>query len=148
MSEALPFWRTKTLAEMSPEEWESLCDGCAKCCLLKLEDEDTGEIVHTDVACRLLDLATCRCRHYARRQRYVPDCRILEPNRIGRIAWLPSTCAYRLLHEGKDLPAWHPLITGDPESVHRAGVSVRDRVLSEGEVDEDELEDRVVEWPR
>ncbi len=143
MGDAPPFWRTKTLAEMSPSEWESLCDGCAKCCLLKLEDEDTGEFAPTDVACRLLDLGTCRCRHYSERSRYVPDCRILDPERVARLAWLPSTCAYRLLHEGKPLPAWHPLVSGDPETVHLAGMSVRHRVLSESEVDEDVLEDRI-----
>lgn len=148
MDDAPPFWRAKALAEMTVEEWESLCDGCAKCCLLKLEDEETAEVAHTDVACRLLDLHTCRCRHYATRRKYVPDCRILEPGQIGRLRWLPSTCAYRLLHEGRDLPDWHPLLTGDPDSVHRAGVSVRYRVLSESEVDEDELEERIVDWPR
>jgi len=142
-----PFWRTKTLAEMTPAEWESLCDGCARCCLLKLEDEDTGEIAHTDVACRLLDLRACRCTRYAERAKLVPDCRVLDPERVARLAWLPSSCAYRRLHEGRDLPDWHPLVTGDPGSVHAAGISVRHRVLSESEVETDELEDRIVTWP-
>lgn len=148
MGEGAPFWRTKTLAEMSAGEWESLCDGCARCCLLKLEDDHSGEIAHTDVACRLLDLHACRCTRYADRARLVPDCRVLDSGRIRRLSWLPSTCAYRLLDEGKDLPAWHPLVSGDPNSVHEAGISVRHRVLSEREVDQDELEDRIVTWPR
>jgi hypothetical protein len=148
MAEVAPFWRTKTLHEMTPAEWESLCDGCARCCLLKLEDEDTGDIAHTDVACRLLDLDACRCTRYAERASLVPDCRVLDPERVARLAWLPSTCAYRRLDEGRGLPDWHPLVTGDPDSVHRAGISVRHRSLSETEVDTDELEDRIVSWPR
>ncbi len=126
-----PFWRRKTLAEMTRSEWESLCDGCAKCCLDKLEDEDTGEIRYTEVACRLLDLGTCRCTDYANRKRFVPDCVILTARRVDRLAWLPSTCAYRLLSEGKDLEWWHPLVSGDPETVHRAGVWVRGREVPE-----------------
>jgi uncharacterized protein len=142
-----PFWRTKRLAEMSREEWESLCDGCGRCCLLKLEDEDTGELYYTDVACRLLDLGTCRCTSYPERRSLVPTCVVLSPERLDALDWLPSTCAYRLLHEGKDLRWWHPLVSGDPETVHRAGISVRHRVLPEGEVAEDALEDRIVAWP-
>lgn len=148
MTEGVPFWRTKRLAQMTGEEWESLCDGCARCCLLKLEDEDTGEVAHTDVACRLLDLQACRCTRYTERARLVPDCRVLDPERVARLSWLPSTCAYRMLDEGRELPGWHPLVSGDRDSVHRAGISVRYRVLSESEVDEDELEDRIVSWPR
>ena len=144
----LPFWRSKSLTEMSEAEWESLCDGCAKCCLVKLEDEDTGRIDYTDVACFLLDRGTCRCADYAHRQQRVPDCVVLTPDTVAELAWMPSTCAYRLLAEGRDLPWWHPLVSGDPETVHQAGISVRYRVLSETEVDEDALEDRIVDWPR
>lgn len=140
-----PFWKTKTLFEMTRAEWESLCDGCAKCCLNKLQDEDTGEYHFTAAACRLLDLHTCRCAHYAARHAVVPDCRALTPENIGTLDWLPSTCAYRILHKGGDLPEWHPLVSGDPESVHRAGVSVRGR--AETESDSMNLEDYIAEWP-
>ena len=142
-----PFWQRKTLGEMTPDEWESLCDGCGRCCLLKLEDEDTSEVVYTDVACRLLDLGTCRCRHYRQRRRLVPDCVVLTPENLERLDWMPSTCAYRRLHEGKDLPEWHPLVSGRPESVHEAGISVRGRVVREGSLPDEELEDRIVDWP-
>lgn len=126
-----PFWRAKRLEEMNQAEWESLCDGCGKCCLNKLEDIDTGELAYTNVACRLLDLGTCRCTRYADRNRLVPDCVALTPDNVGALVWMPSTCAYRLLAEGKDLPDWHPLVSGDPDSVHRAGISVRGRAISE-----------------
>jgi len=140
-----PFWKRKRLAEMSRGEWESLCDGCAKCCLAKLEDQETGEIAYTNVACRLLDLGACRCTRYAERTRFVPDCVTLTPENVSRLTWMPSTCAYRLLAEGKDLPDWHPLVSGDPDSVHRAGISVRGRVVAER--DAVELEDFIVTWP-
>lgn len=143
---ALPFWKRKALADMTREEWESLCDGCARCCLAKLEDEDTGDIAYTNVACRLLDDETCRCTKYAARSRFVPDCVTLTPENVGQLRWMPSTCAYRLLAEGKDLPVWHPLVTGDPDSVHLAGISVRGRVVSERRAID--LEDYVVTWPR
>lgn len=126
-----PFWREKRLEEMNPAEWESLCDGCGKCCLNKLEDIDTGELAYTNVACRLLDLGTCRCTRYPERSRLVPDCVTLTPDNIAGLRWMPSTCAYRLLAEGKELPYWHPLVSGDPDSVHRAGISVRGRAISE-----------------
>ena len=140
-----PFWRRKTLAEMTRGEWESLCDGCAKCCLDKLQDEDTGEISYTEVACRLLDLGTCRCTDYANRKRFVPDCVVLTARTVARLTWLPSTCAYRLVSEGKDLEWWHPLVSGDPETVHRAGISVRGRAVPEALAGD--LEDHVVRWP-
>ena len=142
---SLPFWRAKTLEAMTPDEWESLCDGCGRCCLAKLEDEETGEVAYTDVACRLLDIGTCRCINYDERTRYVPDCIVLTPETIAAIGWMPSTCAYRLIKEGKDLPAWHPLVSGDPDAVHRAGISVRGRVVPEDE--SIELEDHIVLWP-
>ncbi len=140
-----PFWRRKTLAEMTRSEWESLCDGCAKCCLDKLEDDDTGEIQNTEVACRLLDLGTCRCTDYSNRTRFVPDCVVLTPRTVARLTWLPSTCAYRLISEGKDLEWWHPLVSGDPETVHRAGVSVRGRAVPEAVAGD--LDDHIVRWP-
>ena len=146
-AESEPFWRRKTLTEMTKAEWESLCDGCGKCCLLKLEDEDSGEVSYTDVACKLLDMETCRCSHYVTRKRHVPDCIKLTPNLVDQLRWMPSTCAYRLLSEGKDLAWWHPLVSGDPETVHRAGVSVRGRAVPEAEVEAGELENRIVEWP-
>lgn len=142
---AEPFWMTKSLAEMSRDEWESLCDGCGKCCLNKLIDEETDAIHHTDVACRLLDLDTCRCRDYANRRREVPDCQVLTAAGIPGFRWLPSTCAYRLLSEGKPLFDWHPLVSGDPASVHDHKISVRGRVFSEDDILD--LETRIVEWP-
>jgi len=130
-----PFWETKSLDEMTGREWESLCDGCGLCCLIRLEDEDTGEITPTRVACKLFDDQTCRCSNYRQRHRYVVDCIKLTPHNIAKLAWMPLSCAYRRLHEGKPLPAWHPLITGDPESVHLAGVSVRGQTMSEDDLD-------------
>ncbi|HET9148380.1 MAG TPA: YcgN family cysteine cluster protein [Acetobacteraceae bacterium] len=140
-----PFWRAKRLDEMSRAEWESLCDGCGRCCLHKLRDEDTGQVHFTNVACRLLDLGTCRCGDYARRQLRVPDCIALTPEALREIDWLPPSCAYRRLAEGKDLPDWHPLITGDPESVARAGAAVSGRAVAER--DAGPLEHHVTGWP-
>ena len=140
-----PYWRTTSLEEMTRAEWEALCDGCARCCLIKLEDEDTGEIAYTDIACRLLDIGTCRCSRYRQRLRLVPQCVDLTPEQVRRFDWLPSTCAYRLVAEGRDLAWWHPLVSGDPETVHKAGISVRGRVVPERRGDDPE--DRVVTWP-
>ncbi|MGA0546066.1 YcgN family cysteine cluster protein [Brevundimonas sp. VNH65] len=126
-----PFWETKTLAEMSAVEWESLCDGCGLCCLIRFEDEETGEVFATRAHCRLFDGALCRCSDYANRKAQVPDCIKLTPHNIEALEWMPRSCAYRRLHEGRSLAAWHPLVSGDPESVHRAGVSVRGKTFSE-----------------
>ena len=128
---ARPFWRTKRLSEMSVREWESLCDGCGLCCLVRFEDEDSGEITPTRVACRLFDDDRCTCKDYVGRHKQVPDCIKLTPYNIEKLPWMPLSCAYRRLDEGKDLPPWHPLITGDPESVHLAGVSVRGQTINE-----------------
>ena len=127
----LPFWKTKTLEAMTPAEWESLCDGCGKCCMAKLEDEDTGEIYWTTVGCRLLDAGLCRCSDYEHRFEKVTDCVRLTPQNVRTLDWLPSTCAYRLRGEGKPLPDWHYLVSGDRESVHQAGMSVRGWTISE-----------------
>jgi uncharacterized cysteine cluster protein YcgN (CxxCxxCC family) len=145
--EELPFWRRLTLEEMSDRQWESLCDGCGRCCLNKLQYIDTGEIAWTEVACRLLDDGTCRCTDYPNRQKKVPDCEKLTPESIRRIGWLPPTCAYGLVAAGRDLYWWHPLVSGDPETVHIAGISVRGRTISEAGIASDDLEDHIVEWP-
>lgn len=143
-----PFWRTKSLEAMTPAEWESLCDGCGRCCLLKLEDEDSGEILHTDIGCTLLDGFACRCRDYARRQKKVPDCVRLTPEAVRSITWLPPTCAYRLVRDGLPLYPWHPLVSGRPSSVHEAGMSVRGRLAGiEDDFGEDEYPERIVAWP-
>ncbi len=122
---AEPFWRTKRMSEMTAKEWESLCDGCGRCCLNKLTDIDTNETVYTDVGCELLDGQTCRCRDYAHRQAKVSDCVKLTWRNVSRLTWLPPTCGYRLIAEGRELAWWHPLVSGDPDTVHQAGVSVR-----------------------
>ena len=145
---AAPFWRVKSLEEMNPEEWESLCDGCARCCLVKLEDEDSGEIHFTDIGCTLLDARSCRCRDYPRRSRRVPDCVTLTPTEVRSLGWLPVTCAYRLVADGKDLFPWHPLVSGSPNSVHDAGISVRGRVFaSEDDLAQEIWPKRIVTWP-
>jgi hypothetical protein len=130
------FWKRKRLGEMTADEWESLCDGCGLCCLIKLEDDDTSERFHTRVACKLLDLGKCRCTDYARRHERMPDCLELTAETVRQIDWLPRTCAYRLIDERKDLYWWHPLVSGDPATVHEAGVSVRDWAVSERRVRE------------
>ena len=139
-----PFWETKTLAEMNREEWESLCDLCGKCCLHKLEDDETGEVYYCNVVCHLFDMQRCTCGDYANRATRVPTCAVLTVENIPQFGWMPKTCAYRLLSEGRPLPDWHPLITGDPESVYRAGHSVRERVVIEDE--DTDLQLHITDW--
>ncbi len=142
-----PFWR-KPLSSLTGPEWESLCDGCGRCCLVKLEDEDTADIHYTDVACTLFEAGACRCSNYPERQTRVPDCVKLTPETLAGISWLPPTCAYRLVAEGRDLAWWHHLVSGDRETVHRAGVSVRGKVTaSEDDVEIEDLPDHIVSWP-
>lgn len=140
------FWERKTLAEMDAEEWESLCDGCARCCTIKLEDEITGDVVTTRVVCRLLDLDNCRCTRYPERHRLVPECVHLTAETVQSFAWLPSSCAYRRLAEGRGLAWWHPLVSGDSNTVVEAGISVRGGVLSEREVHPEDIESLAVRW--
>jgi hypothetical protein len=145
---AEPFWRAKTMGEMTAKEWESLCDGCGRCCLNKLTDVDTGETVYTDVGCKLLDGTTCRCTDYTHRQAKVRDCVRLTPRNVKRLTWLPPTCGYRLIAEGRDLYWWHPLVSGDPKTVHTAGISVRGKVAAnEKDVPDERLVDFIVSWP-
>jgi uncharacterized protein len=140
-----PFWKTKRLDEMTDAEWESLCDGCGRCCLHKLRDDVTEALSFTNVACHLLDLGTCACSDYAHRQKQVPDCVSLTPDALEEIDWLPPSCAYRRLQEGRGLAWWHPLVSGDPQTVHTAGVSVRGRVISERHAGP--LEHHLADWP-
>jgi len=140
------FWETKQLSEMSSEEWESLCDGCAKCCLNKLEDEDTEEIFFTRVACDLVDLESCRCTKYTERTRLVPECIDLTQHDFSEYTWLPATCAYKLLSDGQPLPPWHPLITGNKESIFEAGVAIRSFAIKESQINMDNLEEHIIEW--
>ncbi len=143
-----PFWAAKTLDEMTPDEWESLCDGCGRCCLVKLEDEDDGALHHTDVACRLFDAGSCRCRDYANRSRSVPDCVTLTPDAVRTLRWLPPTCAYRRIAEGRGLAWWHPLVSGTAETVVAAGVSVKGRVHAlEDDVTIPQMQRRIRAWP-
>jgi uncharacterized cysteine cluster protein YcgN (CxxCxxCC family) len=140
-----PFWQRKKLNELTRAEWESLCDGCGRCCLKKLQDDATGEVAYTDVACKLLDRERCRCRRYARRHALVPDCVALEVD-AHAFDWLPTTCAYRKLAAGEPLDWWHPLVSGDPSTVHSAGISVRGRAIAERDVAGGEIEARVIRW--
>jgi uncharacterized cysteine cluster protein YcgN (CxxCxxCC family) len=147
-SDPLPFWHAKRLEELTSGEWESLCDGCGKCCLVKLQDEDSGDVLYTDVGCTLLDGEGCRCRDYDNRQAKVPDCVRLTPEAVRSLSWLPPTCGYRLVAEGRDLYWWHPLVSGDPSTVHAAGMSVRGRVAGpEEDFTVAELMERITDWP-
>lgn len=140
------FWKTKTFAQMSTQEWESLCDGCGKCCLHKLEDEEDGEVYYTDIACRYLDGNNCRCKDYTNRLALVPECLQLRPQDVAQFHWLPATCAYRLLAQGEELPLWHHLISGNPDLIHQLGFSVQGRTVSETSLDEDDYQERVIQW--
>lgn len=140
------FWQDIPLAELTRPEWEALCDGCGRCCLNKLEDVDTGELYFTNVACSLLDLESCRCRHYAERTRYMAECLVISPTASEVLAQLPATCAYVLRGRGQALPAWHPLVSGDPDSVHRAGISVRGRAVSEEYIHPEQLPEHLISW--
>jgi hypothetical protein len=131
---AQPFWQTKTLEEMSVAEWESLCDGCGRCCLIKLEDTETGEVQLTRLACRLLDLSSCKCRDYPNRHKVVHDCVAIDAGKVRELDWLPSSCAYRRMADGRGLAWWHPLVSGDPDTVHEAGISVRGWARGEGRI--------------
>lgn len=143
-----PYWETKSLDALTRREWESLCDGCGRCCLVKLEDEDTGEVHYTDVACRLFDAHSCRCSNYSQRRSKVKDCLKLTPDMVRALSWLPPTCAYRLRSEGRPLYWWHPLVSGSPDTVHEAGISVRGRVAAlEDDVALDAYPDHIVSWP-
>jgi len=141
----MDFWKKKNLSEMTKEEWELLCDGCARCCLHKLEDEDTGEISYTCVACKYLNIDECKCISYEKRFSLFDECLSLDPHNIKKYPWLPSTCAYRLIFEGKDLPKWHPLVSGNPASVHKHGISLKNRAISETFVNLDELDAYVID---
>ena len=139
------FWQQLSLEKLTPEEWESLCDGCARCCIVKFEDIDTSEILYTDVVCSLLDIHRCQCTDYINRHQLVATCLVLTPSLVRQLTWMPDTCAYRRLAAGETLAEWHPLISGDPNSVHRAGISVRGKVISEKDIPEQGLEDHIID---
>jgi uncharacterized cysteine cluster protein YcgN (CxxCxxCC family) len=139
------FWKQKRLDEMTTEEWESLCDGCGKCCLNKLIDDETDELYYTNAACKLLDRDACHCRHYTERFTFVPGCAAITVDNIASLTWLPDSCAYIRLYQGRDLPSWHPLITGSKEAMHAAGMSVKGKVVCETKVRD--MEDHIVLWP-
>lgn len=140
------FWEQKSLHQMTAEEWEALCDGCGKCCLHKLEDEDDGEVYYTDVACKLLDITTCRCNDYSNRLKQVPGCVQLTPDAEEVFDWLPKSCAYRTVKDGKPLPEWHHLISGNPDSIHKKRQSIRRRAISEQVIEPEEMELRIITW--
>ena len=142
----LAFWKRKTLSEMNIEEWESLCDRCGKCCVLKIEDADTGEVHYTDVACRQLDCGNATCMDYPNRKTFVPDCITLSPQNLETLTWMPDSCAYRVIAEGGDLPSWHPLVCGDPDGPKQAGATVAGRVFPEDSVDETDMIDHITTW--
>jgi len=140
------WWNEKALAELSPKQWEALCDGCAKCCLHKLEDEDSGDVFYTKVRCRYLDEAECRCTDYANRSVLVPNCIQLDRDNVGSLDWLPASCAYRLRADNKPLANWHPLVSGDRGAVHEAGISIRGRAISDEYVHPDGYDEHIVTW--
>ena len=142
-----PFWQTTPLAEMTSAQWESLCDGCGQCCVLKLEDVDTGHIYYTDVACKLLDCDKASCMNYPERKAHVPDCVLLTPDNLAQLSWMPMSCAYRRLYEGRGLADWHPLVSGDPDTVRQAGISVAGQVIAEEDVPEHQMPDHIMIWP-
>lgn len=142
------FWKHYSLDQLNSSEWEALCDGCGLCCLVKLEDEETGDVAYTKVACQLLDCQTARCSNYPERMKFVPDCIQLTPEKLAQISWLPSSCAYRRMKEGKALPSWHYLRTGSRESVIAAKKSAAGRCVSEQHINEDEIDDYIVRWVR
>ena len=146
VTEAMAFWNTKSLAEMTSEEWESICDGCGRCCLHKLQDEDSGLMFYTNVACRLLDRERCRCSNYPQRMAIVHDCLSLAADARSRFDWLPLSCAYRRLANRQSLEWWHPLVSGNPDTVHQAGISVRGKTVPEASVAKEELEDHIIHW--
>ena len=142
-----PFWKTKTLAQMSKVEWESLCDGCGKCCLLRMEDADNGNIYVTNIRCKLLNPLTCRCKNYTRRRTFVPDCVQLTPDNVAELHWIPRTCAYRLLAEGKELPDYHHLVSGDKNTIHAQGMSVQNATVNEHNVPPKDQPKHITIWP-
>jgi len=142
---SLPFWQTTALDQMSPQQWESLCDGCAQCCAHKLEDQETNEIFYTNVVCQYLDTQQCRCNVYPERQQKVPDCIQITPQNAGTLSWIPDSCAYKRLAKGQSLPDWHPLITGNSDSAILANMSVSGKVISEDDINEEDMEDFIVE---
>ncbi|HKJ61253.1 MAG TPA: YcgN family cysteine cluster protein [Hyphomicrobiales bacterium] len=144
MSGEIPFWKDKSLAEMTAGEWESLCDGCGRCCLIKLEDEDTDELAFTRVACELLDIGACRCTDYENRHERIPGCIRLTPRAVEELDWLPETCAYRLVANGEDLAWWHPLVSNNPSTIHEAGISIRDFAISEKRIKNKRYEKYIV----
>ena len=146
VTEGMSFWNTKKLDEMSSAEWESLCDGCGRCCLHKLEDIDTGLVFYTRVACRLLDAESCRCSDYRNRRDLVSDCLVIDATDMEQVRWLPASCAYRMLAEGRPLEWWHPLVSGDPATVREAGISVAGRTINELSLSSDDFEDYIISW--
>ncbi len=140
------FWKAKSLSQLNQEEWETLCDGCGKCCLCKIEYEDSGEICYTSVSCRLFDSTSCSCRDYKNRADHVKDCAILSPRSTEDFEWLPQTCAYRLIHERKDLPSWHHLVSGSKNTIHEVGMSVADKTISEERIVPEDLENYIMDF--
>lgn len=141
-----PFWKTKSMLDMDSQEWESLCDGCGKCCLQKLQDDEDETVYYTNLACAQLDVSACRCRVYEDRQQHVAECLVLKPEDVAQFDWLPDTCSYRVLRETGDLPNWHPLVTGSDKEMLRQGLSVRHYAVTETSVDEDRWQEHIIRW--